>query len=330
MSALLAAMVSCIAIVPAAPAEPPASARNAIAAPSPAKSEPPAQPTAEDVLRSLRHRRPANDVIPPGSRAARVAVGRNPTASDSLLLPEGLSVVGRTGRLSNEGQWWVFTFDDDPSLSPMKLLPNANLELMVGTLRGESGPIRFSVSGELTIFDGENYLLPRAALRSAGAADLTALREPLAAEVAGDKAPSFVRTRPDASAEEVLAAMQAQHPTEAILPLSTFASEEKGESRATGYSGSFISDGSPLMNRVGRLVRQGSWWTFLSDSDRPEPPDPPLRLLPNQSVELMVRESQRGSGGVFTISGEVTLFEGDNYLLSRVTTRRIDTGNLRK
>jgi len=45
----------------------------------------------------------------------------------------------------------------------------------------------------------------------------------------------------------------------------------------------------------------------------------------------MVKESQHRSGGVvFTVSGEVTLFEGENYLLPRVTTRRADTGNLRR
>jgi len=33
---------------------------------------------------------------------------------------------------------------------------------------------------------------------------------------------------------------------------------------------------------------------------------------------------------VFLVSGEVTLFEGENYLLTRITSRRVDTGNLRK
>jgi hypothetical protein len=321
MTTLLSAIVPCIVVALAAPAQSPATARNAKSAVVQPKSEPPSQPTAEDVLRALKHRRPVNDVIPPGSRAARDAVARNPTASDQLLLPEGLSVVGRTGRLSSEGQWWIFAFDDDASLPPMKLLPNANLELMVGTLRGASVPVRFTVTGELTVFEGENFLLPRTALRAAGDADTPAQK--------GDAVPSPPRVPPDATAEDVLAAMQALQPKEAILPLGATASDEKGRSRSAGYSGSFMSDGSPLMNRVGRLVRQGSWWTFVSDSDRPEQPEPPLRLLPNQGVELMVREPPRG-GGVFIVSGEVTSFDGENYLLTRVATRRVDTGNLRK
>lgn len=321
MTTVLSALVPCIAVALAAPAQAPATARDAKGAVVQPKSEPPSQPTAEDVLRALKHRRPVNDVIPPGSRAARDAVTRNPTASDQLLMPEGLSVVGRTGRLSHEGQWWIFAFDDDASLPPMKLLPNANLELMVGTLRGASVPVRFTVTGELTVFEGENFLLPRTALRAAGDADAPAQKD--------NSAPSPPRVPPDATAEDVLAAMQALQPKEAILPLGTAASDEKGRSQSSGYSGSFMSDGLPLMNRVGRLVRQGSWWTLVSDSDRPEEPEPPLRLLPNQRVELMVRESPR-DGAVFLVSGEVTSFEGENYLLARVAIRRVDTGNLRK
>ncbi|MEK7732015.1 MAG: hypothetical protein AAB363_09195, partial [Planctomycetota bacterium] len=144
---MLSALVPCIAVALAAPAQDPTTARNAKSAVVQPKSEPPSQPTAEDVLRALKRRRPVNDVIPPGSRAARDAVAANTIPSNRLLLPEGLSVVGRTGRLSHEGQWWVFAFDDDASLSPMKLLPNTNLELMVGTLRGASIPVRFTVTG---------------------------------------------------------------------------------------------------------------------------------------------------------------------------------------
>jgi len=321
MTTVLSALVPCIAVALAAPAQAPATARNAKSAVVQLKSEPPSQPTAEDVLRALKHRRPVNEVIPPGSRAARDTVAANTIPSNRLLLPEGLSVVSRTGRLSSEGQWWIFAFDDDASLPPMKLLPNANLEMMVGTLRGDSVHVRFIVSGEVTVFEGENFLLPRTALRAAGDADTPAQK--------GDAAPSPPRVPPGATAEDVLATMQALQPKEAILPLGATASDEKGRSRSAGYSGSFMSDGAPLMNRVGRLVRQGSWWSLVSDSDRPEQPEPPLRLLPNQGVDLMVRESQSG-GGVFLVSGEVTSFDGENYLLTRVATRRVDTGNLRK
>ena len=80
-----------------------------------------------------------------------------------------------------------------------------------------------------------------------------------------------------------------------------------------------------------------------------------MKLLPNKNVELMVQTLAAGntleegndgleSGGtlaagvmptvggaqVFVVSGEVTAFNGENYLLPRVAMRMTDTGNLRK
>jgi hypothetical protein len=246
-------------------------------------------------------------------------------------MPEGLFVVGRTGRLAQEGRWWIFAFDDDESLPPLKLLPNANLELMVRTLRGASGPIRFTVSGELTVFDGENLLLPSTASRAGSLADGAGSTAPSrSGEENGDPAQSPARPRPDASAEDVLAALRAKQPNQAILPLAAPGFDEDAPQRPAGFASSSMLDGSPVVNRVGRLVRQGSWWTFVSDSDRPDHSEPPLRLLPNQGLERMLQESQRGNRAVFLVSGEVTLFEGENYLLTRITSRRVDTGNLRK
>ena len=321
MPSVWTALVSCLAVALAAPAQDSTTARDAKGTVIQPKSEPPSQPTAEDVLRTLKLRRPANDVIPPGSRVARDTVAANSIASNRLLLPEGLSVVSRTGRLSQQGLWWVFAFDDDASLPPMKLLPNANLERMVGTLHGAAGPVRFTITGELTVFEGENFLLPRTALRAAGGADTPGHN--------GNAPPSPPSVPPEVTAEGVLATMRALQPKEAILPIGATAPNKEGGSRSASDVESLLPDGSPLMNRVGRLVRQGSWWTFVSDSDRPKQPEPVLRLLPNQGVERIVRKSQHG-GGMFTASGEVTSFDGENYLLTRVATRRVNTGNLRK
>jgi hypothetical protein len=67
------------------------------------------------------------------------------------------------------------------------------------------------------------------------------------------------------------------------------------------------------------------------ESDHPDRPEPPIKLLPNKSLEFMVRTSERESIGlVFLVSGEATVFQGENYLLSRVAMQRIDTGNLRR
>ncbi len=90
-------------------------------------------------------------------------------------------------------------------------------------------------------------------------------------------------------------------------------------------------EGSPLIARPARLVSHGNWWTLVFESDDPDHPEPPIRVLPNKNLEVMVRGTELGGAGVvFIVSGVVTLFEHENYVLVRTARRRIDSGNFRK
>ena len=92
-----------------------------------------------------------------------------------------------------------------------------------------------------------------------------------------------------------------------------------------------MPDGSPLVERPGRLTSSPDGWLFVFESDRPDYPEPPMALLLNMNTQLMVEALAQGPTGlVFLVSGEVTSFSGRNYLLPRVARRRIDDGNLRK
>ena len=73
----------------------------------------------------------------------------------------------------------------------------------------------------------------------------------------------------------------------------------------------------------GRLGRGGSWWTCVLESDSPERPQPPMRLLPNQKLENRTRAQEASTESiVFEVSGELTLFASQNYLLVRKSLRR--------
>jgi len=90
-----------------------------------------------------------------------------------------------------------------------------------------------------------------------------------------------------------------------------------------------LPEGIPIVSRPGRLVWQDGWWMFRFESDHPDHPELPLKVLPNQSLELMVSATKHGPTGlVFLVFGEVTAFKGQNYLLTRKAMRRIDAGNL--
>ena len=142
------------------------------------------------------------------------------------------------------------------------------------------------------------------------------------------------RTPRQPSVEDVLEEFQKQRPkAEPLMPR-----EADDEAAApAGASGTGdgtrlrLPDGYFLVDRTGRLVRDGDWWviSFVSDNHPDKAPDPPMKLLPNQMLERMVRESQDGTQTVnFIVSGEVTDFMGENYLLLRKLMRRRDMGNL--
>ena len=278
----------------------------------------PGSQTAEELLRALRRGRPITDVIPPASQATRSKTDDSP-----LLLPEGATVVDRIGTVRKGDPLWLFT--PTSGERAMKVLPNTNLEMMVRTTQGTPLPVEFSVSGEVTVFQGENHMLVRSAKRSVAPAVPAAVPDVADATVAGDTLP--------ATAEDVLSALQKKAPSHAPLvardELSEQSSEDGGDRGGVGQR--LMPDGAPLVHRPGRLTRDGHWWTFAFESDDPENPEPPMRILPNQSLELMLQALNLGKHGlVFVVSGEVTLFKGRNYLLPRVALRRMDSGNTRK
>ncbi len=274
------------------------------------------QTTAEDLLRELQHRRPINTVILPFS-----AQNRDDLSAEGKLWPEGWAVTDRSGRLERHGSWWFFRFEADEGTAPIKVLPNATLEVMTRILAGSPNAQTFAVSGELTVYGDENYLLARTVRRPSEAPPSD---RPVDPEPAGQ--PDIPA---EASAEEVLAVLQAQQPVGALLPVEGLLLDNLAAPET--FSGrTFWPDGSPIVSRLGRVIPKGSWWAFTFESDPPDSPEPPMRLLPNKNTELMVQASRHESVGlVFVVSGEVTAFYGENFLLPRMTMRRTDLGNLR-
>ena len=49
--------------------------------------------------------------------------------------------------------------------------------------------------------------------------------------------------------------------------------------RAATAGNPVLPDGSPLVDRPGRLMPEGEWWTFVFESDHPDYPEPDLRVL---------------------------------------------------
>jgi hypothetical protein len=129
---------------------------------------------------------------------------------------------------------------------------------------------------------------------------------------------------PPSTADEIMDLMRRQKPSnEPIMPKSM-------DSKAEGGGGFLMPEGSRISRKSGRIVKDGSWWIFVPESDMPDRPEPRMKLLPCLHLEQMVRETEHAAAEVvYVVSGEVTVFQEENYLLVRVATRRASLGNLR-
>ncbi len=88
-----------------------------------------------------------------------------------------------------------------------------------------------------------------------------------------------------------------------------------------------LPDGTMLMSRPGRFVREGGKPRFILSPDTASDSSRSLEILPNQFLELLERDADAGFAE-FTVSADVTLYRGVNYLLIRNLQRRVDHGNL--
>jgi len=284
------------------------------------REEPKRRPTAEAVLDALRKSRPANQVVPPASSPSGVH-------ARALLLPEGTSVLEQEGTIARQDAWWFFQ-PADLEQAALRLLPNATLEAMVRMVQHGSPSQRFVVSGELVVFRDHNYLLAREVIR--GTPPQEQSTPPGTNEKRADPDEKALGHSVDSKgdATDVMAVLKRQGPIRERV-----AEVELSPTLADGDAGSFapVLDGTVLIHRPGRVARRGDWWTFVFESDDPEHPEPPIRLLPARGTETMADENVHQTGGVvFSVSGEITAFFGNNYLLPRAVTRRFESGNLRK
>lgn len=87
-----------------------------------------------------------------------------------------------------------------------------------------------------------------------------------------------------------------------------------------------MPDGTPIVERPGRFYRNGEQKLIelrLPSGERRIS----LEVLPNALLEALEREAAMGVAE-FTVSGELTRYGGQNYLLLRKVVQRVDNGNL--
>ncbi|MAE62357.1 MAG: hypothetical protein CMJ49_13500 [Planctomycetaceae bacterium] len=177
---------------------------------------------------------------------------------------------------------------------------------------------------------------PRALIITAGAACVCALIA--ASTVAQSTQPAS--TQP--SAEEVLHQLmdrRAENPLiEPARPLGDATTRPAHDSphrmvgHAPGRKLPLRGEGQFVISRRGRMIGTQSphlRWMFTFDSDTDTLDDPPMILLPCQLLEDMEQiVAREGDAAAFTISGQIFVYHGANYLMPTMVKRVADRGNL--
>lgn len=90
-------------------------------------------------------------------------------------------------------------------------------------------------------------------------------------------------------------------------------------------------EGHYIADRRGRLVKSGEGWRFVFEADGKSMGDPPIKVLPNRWLEKMESDVAASHEAlVFQVSGEVTVYHNENYLLLRkVLIERESSSNFR-
>lgn len=269
--------------------------------------------TAEEILAALRRTRPSNEVIPSDSRRQQPVEGKK-----APLLPEGFRVSNFVGTIVKDGDWWRLNPIEEMSLTSIRLLPNRILEQMVHTSAGTDGTLQFAVSGELTVFQDENFLFPRVATRWNAR---VVVPSPALPQDPASTVPV------DASTDSVLSRLRLQQPEQEILEDYAVALPQPTNT----VTGASPMESVPMTQRPGRLWGQDETWTFILETSTDQPHGTPLRILPNQHLERMIAATTISTVPmVFNISGEITEFEGNPHLFIRAASRRSSSGDLGK
>ncbi len=143
------------AVTPTAPQSPPATPASSPSTPGTAAPE--------EVMKDLeKAAREVGRPLPGAAPATPVAPGVS-TAPGGLMR-EGSFIASRSGRLARGAAGeWLLTFENDAkgaAIAPMVLMPCLNLMAMEKLAERGGESLSFTVSGQVFVYKGRNYLLP--------------------------------------------------------------------------------------------------------------------------------------------------------------------------
>lgn len=341
-------------------ADPPASAR----APGPMSTEQlPAYTSTKRVAEEWLGDRPRQVIILPSeagtpdklpSERSGGVVAKLP--QEPHRLPEGYVVGARPAHIEQKGDWYLAHLvpqEEMPDTPPLRLLPNQYLAMIETVLAETDSAPEFLLTGRVTEFQGTNYLLIEHVAellppvdRPTDVAPIPAASEPSQIDSTESQAIEPTTTR-EPTAEEIIHQLMKSKPVRAmVLPQADTEKQPpaqvpttEGDESADAQAKPLLSkeeksvpwpEASLLIDRLGRiLAKSDTWWSLAFEDRGRRVNQKPIRLLPNRLLETAIALSGGGRQGVvFSVSGEVTVYKGHNYLLLRKVLVQRNLGNL--
>ena len=270
----------------------------------------------------------AQGVVPgqPSAADAIAGLGRRdlPTGQGALVR-EGTFLVERRAAIvrSRTGEL-IAVFGTTPeSDPPMVLLPSQTLSGMESLLEGVSGQVIGELSGEVTIYQGRNYMLPTAYRLELAEQQQPSEQQPTEQQPTDQgmrDAPSDPLADPRVEALiRDLESGRARRPMERSAPTTAPTDALRGGSPSAGTTEPVAGppEGTLIVRQRGRLDRlTGGRLAFVADGDLDQPPPPALVLMPNGRLQALDRLVEtRGLELELELSGRVFRSDRTGLLL---------------
>ena len=244
----------------------------------------------------------------------------------------------------------------DPFSHPMEVLPGKWLAAMNKVMGNRMDlTVDFRIWGEVTTYHNRNYILPTfvATLLQFGknAADNTksstkinpletTFGPPKSAGTQNTKQTQFLdKTMIPKKLRDAIMSIPRTQPLElddlkqtytrpkpaVAIPIT---SDEKKTSQQNNWR-----DGYMIIDRVGRIHYdpEGMRWLFTFEADGASLAEPPVALHPCRLLEVMETSARQSAVSIrFRISGQISQYQGRNYMLLRKVLMVYELGNLIK
>jgi len=265
------------------------------------------------------------------------ADGKKVSADDKITAgPQAIPDTDKADKVVSEQAEGMFN-------DPIEVLPGKWLTTMTKVSGDESeGSIVFRIWGEITSYQNRNFILPTLVATESLFGSAVPSGQVSPADGSSTQAAQGDSKSGDSAVIEQLRQALLKVPRITVLELPGVATGQQTKAADSAAAADKSQkadqqqkwkDGQSVIDRIGRLVpdTQEHRFMFAFESGGATVADAPLILQPCSLLGEMEKITQRATGPVkFRVSGQISSFQGNSYLLLRKVLKVSSSDNLGK